>query len=177
MEDIAGACERLSESQDITYSAVPGSAALYVDATKWLVGLATGSFALAGWMLVHLNSESPVLLAPLCLAILSMAASAGSGVRALQCYTKLANLFEVHTSRARFEVSIRSNGIEEVRWVTRDRIARCKQIGKWLECSNFAYNTMSLLFYVGLASYVLYATACVLWARHPWQQPFSAGGR
>lgn len=122
MEDITGAWERLSESQDIVHPAAPGSASFYVDATKWLVGLATGSFALAGWMLIHINSPKRVWLAPLGVAIVSMALSAGFGVRALQCYTKLANLFEVHANRERFEVRLSTNGVEDVRWVTRDRM-------------------------------------------------------
>ena len=159
-------CEKLSDDQDYTYPAAPGSTFLYVDATKWLVGLATGSFALAGWMLVNQKAQATALLALLFFAILFMGLSAGFGVRALQCYTKLANLFEVHANRARFEVDIRSNGYEYVRWATPARIARCEQIREWLKYSNSAYNVMSVLFYVGLAFYLWYAIAFVILALH-----------
>lgn len=145
----------LPESEDVPYTEPPKSIALYVDATKWIVGLATGSFLLTGPVLA--NQPEQLLMRILAgFAIFSMAAAAGLGVRALQCYTRLANLFEVHAAKKAFDVEMRNNGYEDVRWVTDERLGRTKQIAQWLTRSNTSYERMTWCFGIGLLLYVLY---------------------
>jgi len=148
-------CQLLPESQDVPYTEPPKSIALYVDATKWIVGLATGSFLLTGPVLASQPQELFMrVLAGL--AILAMAVAAGLGVRALQCYTRLANLIEFHAVRKPFEVEMRNNGYEEVRWVTKDRLTRSKQVVQWLTRANASYECMTGCFALGLFLYVAY---------------------
>lgn len=146
----------LPESEDVAYAEPPKSIGLYVDATKWIVGLATGSFLLSGSILVGVVAgPSLALLAGL--AVLAMAAAAGAGVRALLCYTRLANLIEVHAARKPFEVAMRNDGAGEVRWVTSERVARARRIGQWLAGGNLAYSCMTWAFGAGLVLYLAFA--------------------
>jgi hypothetical protein len=148
--------QQLLESEDIGYQEPPKSIALYVEATKWIVGLATGSFLLTGTILANRPEGALGLLIPVGLAIFSMSAAAACGVRALQCYTRLANLFEVHAAKRPFEVDVRSNGYQDVRWVTVDRIQRCAAIRHWLESANGAYEAMTRSFALGIACYLAF---------------------
>lgn len=164
--------ELLPESQDVAYTEPPKSIALYVDATKWIVGLATGSFLLTGPVLA--SQPDQVLMRVLAaLAILSMAVAAAFGVRALQCYTRLANLIEVHIAKKPFEAEMRNNGYEDIRWVTRERLARYKQVTQWLAKSNTSYERMTQCFAAGLLLYVSYGAVYMAHYKKPPAVDFS----
>jgi hypothetical protein len=147
--------QRLPESEDIGYTEPPKSLALYVDATKWIVGLATGSFLLTGSLITNppAGRVLPILAG---IGIFFMAAAAGAGVRALQAYTRLANLIEVQAVKKPFEVAFRSDGYQNIRWVTQERVARCKLIEQWLTRANLAYEIMTASFAAGLVVYLAF---------------------
>jgi hypothetical protein len=145
----------LPEYDDVGYGEPPKSTALYVDATKWIVGLATGSFLLTG----QIFSNRPDGLALKCvsgLAIFLMALAVVWGVRALQFYIRLANQIEVNAVRKPFEVAERSNSYQMVRWVTQERVQRVANIDATLKKANTAYLWMTWTFGPGVAVYLLY---------------------
>lgn len=146
---------QLEESNDVNYSEPPKSIALYIDATKWVVGLATGSFLLTGSILTTHPDSTPRTLIPVWIAIIGMTVSAGFGVLALQCYTRLANLIEVHSARKGFEVKAPTGGGS--RMVTAARFKRCKQIKRWLILSNIGYGGMTYAFALGVLCYLDFA--------------------
>jgi hypothetical protein len=154
--------QRLPAYEDIEYSEPPKFIALYLDATKWIVGLATGSFFVLGTVLADKGTSGFWVKLTATLAIVSMTLAAASGVRALQGYTKLANLIERHAARKALEVDIRNNGIEDVRWVTQARLDRIRDIKRWMERSNSAYLGMTFVFIVGIAVLLLYGGLRVL---------------
>lgn len=151
---------QLDESDDVNYSEPPKSIALYIDATKWIVGLATGSFLLTGSMLTTHPDSALRLLVPVLIAIIGMTVSAGFGVFALQCYTRLANLIEVHFVRKAYEVKAQPGG--GPRMVTAKRFKRCKQIKRWLALSNLGYGGMTYTFALGVLCYLDFARVYLL---------------
>jgi hypothetical protein len=155
MEGVPDTDQELSEYQDVGYTEPPKSVALYVDATKWIVGLATGSFFLTGPILTSRPATAPVQLVA-GVAIVLMAVAIGCGVRALQCFTRVANLIEVNAVRKPLEIAERSDGYQNVRWATKERVERCKNIAKWLKSANNAYTGMTGTFALGVGVYLLY---------------------
>ena len=152
----AVADQQLDECDDINYTEPPKSLPLYIDSTKWIVGLATGSFLLTGSILTTHPDSALVSLIPVAIAILGMTLSAACGVRALQGYTRLANLIEVHASRKACEVKPTDPRHPHVRLVTAERVRRCEEIKKWLKQSNAAYEGMTYSFAVGLLCYLVF---------------------
>jgi tetrahydromethanopterin S-methyltransferase subunit F len=148
--------QRLPAYEDIEYSELPKFIALYLDATKWIVGLATGSFFVLGTVLADKEASGFWVKIAAMLAIVSMTLAAALGVRALQGYTKLANLIERHAARKALEVDIRNNGFEDVRWVTQARLDRIRDIKQWIARSNSAYLGMTSVFTIGIAVLLLY---------------------
>jgi hypothetical protein len=148
--------QQLDECDDINYTEPPKSVPLYIDSTKWIVGLATGSFLLTGSILTSHPDSTLISLIPVAIAILGMTVSAAFGVRALQGYTRLANLIEVHASKKACEVKPTDHHHPHVRLVTRERVRRCEEIKKWLRQSNIAYEGMTYSFAVGLLFYVVF---------------------
>ena len=146
---------QLDESDDVNYSEPPKSIALYIDATKWIVGLATGSFLLTGSVLTTHPDSTLRTLIPVWIAIIGMTVSAGFGVLALQCYTRLANLIEVHDVRKAHEVKAPAGS--SPRMVTATRFKRCKQIKRWLSLSNISYAGMTYTFALGVFCYLDFA--------------------
>jgi hypothetical protein len=147
--------QKLPDYDDVGYVEPPKSTALYVDATKWIVGLATGSFLLTS----QIFSNRPDELALKCvsgLAILLMALAVVWGVRALQFYIRLANQIEVNAVRKPFEVAERNDGYQMVRWATRERVERVENIKISLKKANLAYLWMTWTFGPGVAVYLLY---------------------
>jgi hypothetical protein len=148
--------QQLDECKDVSYTEPPKSIPLYTDSTKWIVGLATGSFLLTGSILTtHPDSTLPTLV-PVAIAIFSMTISAACGVRALQGYTRLANLIEVHASKKACEVKPADPNHPSVRLVTRERVKRWEQITWWVKQSNIAYEAMTYTFAVGLLGYLVF---------------------
>jgi hypothetical protein len=166
MSEAPSTDQLLPEYEDVVYSEPPKTIALYLDATKWIVGLATGSFFLMGSVLAS-RPDAGASLWVAGAAILSMALAAGLGVRALQCYTRLNNLFEIHAAKKVFEVSVRNDSYKDVRWVTKERKLRCGEISAWLNRSNFAYTGMTWLFGIGLALYLVYAGLYLMVKKSP----------
>lgn len=148
--------EQLDECDDISYTEPPKSLPLYIDSTKWIVGLATGSFLLTGSILTTHPDSTPISLIPVAIAILGMSVSAACGVRALQGYTRLANLIEVHAAKKPCEVKPADPKHPKVRLVTRERVRRCIEIKKWVKQSNIAYEAMTYSFAVGLLCYLVF---------------------
>jgi hypothetical protein len=151
----------LPEYEDFGYTEPPKSAALYVDATKWIVGLATGSFLLTGTVFAN-HSDTLELRELSAAAIGLMALAVGWGVRALQCYTRVANMIEVNAVRKPFEVSVRNDGDGDVRWATKDRVERCRAIPKWLKSANRGYFWMTWSFALGVLLYVAYVAVSLV---------------
>ena len=151
-------CVELPESLDIHYETPPKSVSLWVDATKWVVGLATGSFFLAAVILTDPPSQ-PLQRILAGSAIALMVVAAAFGVRALQIYIRLANLIEMNAARKPVEVEHRCNDIEMVRWVTKERAARCADFKESLASANWAYRAMTICFALGLLLYLLHGAA------------------
>jgi hypothetical protein len=147
--------QQLDESNDVNYTEPPKSIALYIDATKWIVGLATGSFLLTGSILTSHPDSALRTLIPVWIAIIGMTVSAGFGVLALQCYTRLANLIEVHFARKAYEV--RAQVGSAPRMVSAKHFKRCKQINCWLTLSNIGYGGMTYTFALGVLCYLDFA--------------------
>ena len=148
--------QQLDECKDVSYTEPPKSIPLYIDSTKWIVGLATGSFLLTGSILTAHPDSALLTLIPVAIAILGMTVAAACGVRALQGYTRLANLIEVHASKKACEVKPTDPRHPHVRLVTLERVERCTEIKGWLKQSNIAYEAMTYSFAVGLLSYLVF---------------------
>jgi len=148
--------QRLPLHEDIPYTEPPKSVALYLDATKWIVGLATGAFFLLGSVLGEKAELGIGLKMTSVLAIVCMSLAAALGVWALQGYTKLANLVEINAGRSGVEVETRNNGYEEIRWVTTGRLNRIRDIKQWTARANFGYTWMTYLFMCGLGLLLIY---------------------
>ncbi len=148
--------QQLDECKDVSYTEPPKSLSLYIESTKWIVGLATGSFLLTGSILTTHPDSTLITLIPVAIAILGMTVSAACGVRALQGYTRLANLIEVHASKKACEVKPTDPRHPHVRLVTRERVWRCEEINHWLKQSNVAYEAMTYSFAVGLLCYLVF---------------------
>lgn len=148
--------QQLDECEDVAYTEPPKSLALYIDSTKWIVGLATGSFLLTGSILTTHPDSTLISLIPVATAILAMTVSAAFGVRALQGYTRLANLIEVHAAKKACEVKPADPHHPKVRLVTSERVWRCEEINHWVMRSNFAYEAMTYSFAVGLLCYLVF---------------------
>ena len=80
----------LPECDDLSYTELPKFISLYIEATKWIVGLATGSFLLTGSLLATHPDSAPRTLISVGIAILSMTPAAVAGVFALTGGTELA---------------------------------------------------------------------------------------
>lgn len=148
--------QQLDECNDINYTEPPKSLPLYIDSTKWIVGLATGSFLLTGSILTTHPDSTLITLIPVAIAILGMSFSAACGVRALQGYTRIANLIEVHAAKKACEVKPTDPKLPHIRLVTSERVVRCQEINHWVQRSNTAYEAMTYSFAVGLLCYLAF---------------------
>lgn len=156
MTDASVPDQQLDECKDVSYTEPPKSLPLYIDSTKWIVGLATGSFLLTGSILTTHPDSTLTTLIPVAIAILGMSVSAACGVRALQGYTRLANLIEVHAAKKPCEVKPTDPKHPKVRLVTAERVWRCAEINHWVKQSNVAYEAMTYSFAVGLLCYLVF---------------------
>jgi hypothetical protein len=171
MPDPRDLTEPLALRDDLLYSGLPAFVGLYTDATKWIVGLATGSFFLLG-TLDKESTDGCIRLAAGA-AIFVMTAAAACGVRGLQLYTKIGNLLEKHAARRDVEAEFRYSEYRAIRYVSPERKARIAAIEAHIASSNRAYLGMTWLFAIGLVAFLVWG-ALTLAQRHDSAVHFTA---